>query len=245
MSRRRSPGDPSRAISYLRVSTDDQSGGIESQRAALAAYAAAHGLHIVAEHIDAGISGAAPLDRRPGLVGALVSLRDHGAGVLLAARRDRVARDPAIMRIIEAEISRLGATLITSDGIATGDDPGAVMLRGVLDLAAQYERGVIRARVKGGMSRLIKSGLSTGTPPLGYQVADDGRLIPSNESKAVARAIQLAAEGLTRAQIADRLTAEGYPARGSRWHPTTIQRMITRARRHGGPAACLDVDPGQ
>jgi DNA invertase Pin-like site-specific DNA recombinase len=231
--RRRSPGDPRIAISYLRVSTDEQAGGLESQRAALAAYAASHGLQIVSEHIDEGISGAAPLDRRMGLMEALDAIRDNGAGILLAVRRDRVAREPAIMRVIEGEISRMGASLLTADGIGTGEDPGSVMLRGVMDLAAQYERGVIRARVKSGMARLKAQNLSTGTPPIGYSIGEGGKLIPSEESAVIQRILQLASEGLTRIQIAERLNIEGFRSRGSKWHPTTIQRILSRASHTG------------
>jgi len=54
----------------------------------------------------------------------------------------------------------------------------------------------------------------------------------------VTRALELAAEGLTREAIASRLTAEGYRPRGRRWHKTTVQRMIARARMHGGPPPC-------
>lgn len=48
--------------------------GPEAQRAALLRWAEVRGLQLVAVHEDRGVSGAAPLDRRPGLLAALDSL---------------------------------------------------------------------------------------------------------------------------------------------------------------------------
>jgi len=44
-------------------------------------------------HEDRGVSGAAQLDRRPGLLAALDCLARHKATYLVAAKRDRFARD--------------------------------------------------------------------------------------------------------------------------------------------------------
>lgn len=236
-SRKRKQGDPRRAVGYVRVSTGEQGTGLESQRLQLESLAAAKGLEIVAWGQDEGVSGAAPLDKRPGLMEALGALHEHGAGVLLACRRDRLARDPVIMWAIEGEAGRAGAAIITGD-VGGGEDPGAVLARGVIDLAAQYERASIAARVRAGMRRLQAAGLSTGTPPVGYALGDSGRLVPSPESAAVARVLELAAEGVPHRQIADRLQAEGYSPRGARWHPTTVIRILRRARAYGGPPPC-------
>ncbi len=58
------------AVGYVRVSTDDQSIGLDAQRAALATWAAREGYRLITICEDSGVSGAAPLDRRPGLLSA-------------------------------------------------------------------------------------------------------------------------------------------------------------------------------
>jgi hypothetical protein len=59
------------AVGYVRVSTEEQVLGPEAQRVALARWAEGRGLQLVVVHEDRGVSGAAALDRRPGLLAAL------------------------------------------------------------------------------------------------------------------------------------------------------------------------------
>jgi site-specific DNA recombinase len=77
-----------RAVAYLRVSTDEQaqSGlGLEAQAHACRQWAAREGFDLAGPFAD-DVSGAAPLDRRPGLLDAIAALGqgDH----LLMAKRD-------------------------------------------------------------------------------------------------------------------------------------------------------------
>jgi DNA invertase Pin-like site-specific DNA recombinase len=85
MKRRAKSGDPTVAIGYCRVSTDEQQLGPIAQKDAMLAWAAGRGVTIVAVHEDVGVSGGAELDRCPGLLAALASVQEHGAGVLLVA----------------------------------------------------------------------------------------------------------------------------------------------------------------
>jgi DNA invertase Pin-like site-specific DNA recombinase len=75
-----------RAVAYLRVSTQRQrrSGlGIEAQRAAIARFAEAEGLTIVAEFVEAETGkGFDALDRRPQLAAALTAARSAKCSVL-------------------------------------------------------------------------------------------------------------------------------------------------------------------
>src|SRR3954469_11593790 len=95
------PGNPLVAVAYLRASTDEQRLGPEAQRAAIEAWAAREGVSVVAWHVDAGISGGSDLADRPALVAALGALRAARAGVLVVAKRDRLARDVAVAAAIE------------------------------------------------------------------------------------------------------------------------------------------------
>ena len=87
-------------VSYLRVSSQQQgkSGlGIEAQRAAVAAFAAAEGFEIVGEHVEVETGkGADALDRRPKLAAALSAAKRAGCAVVVA-KLDRLSRDVAFI----------------------------------------------------------------------------------------------------------------------------------------------------
>src|SRR5689334_12352699 len=107
------PGNPLLAVAYVRVSTDEQRLGPEAQRAAIDAWAAREGVAVVAWHVDAGVSGGSDLADRPSLIAALGALRAHRAGVLVIAKRDRLARDVAVAATIERAAKACGAKVMS------------------------------------------------------------------------------------------------------------------------------------
>lgn len=62
-----------RAAQYVRMSTENQNYSIGHQKAAIAAYAATHGLTVVRTFADEGISGLR-VDNRPGLKALLTTV---------------------------------------------------------------------------------------------------------------------------------------------------------------------------
>ena len=88
------------AVAYLRVSTQRQqrSGlGIEAQRTAITRFAAAEGLSIISEFVEAETGkGANALDRRPQLAAALATAKAAKCSVLVA-KLDRLSRDVAFV----------------------------------------------------------------------------------------------------------------------------------------------------
>ena len=212
-----------KAIGYVRVSTDEQALGVEAQQVALQAYADGHGLELGPVHVDRGISGATPLDERPGLLAATSEL---GAGdVLLVVRRDRLARDVVVAALVERLVERAGARIVSCAGEGNEGGPAGELLRSIVDAFAQYERALIRARTKAALAVKRSRGERTGSIPAGHTV-EAGQIVPTS---AVELASELRAEGLSCQAIADKLNADGYPAQGSRWHLTTVRRMLQRA----------------
>jgi DNA invertase Pin-like site-specific DNA recombinase len=124
---RKPPTDPTKVIGYLRVSTDEQTLGPEAQRAALERWrwCEAHQATLVAVYSDQDVSGGAALDKRPALLAAIAALKEHGAGVLLVAKRDRLARDTMLAAMVERLAGREGATVLTADeSVSVGLRPG-------------------------------------------------------------------------------------------------------------------------
>lgn len=219
MPRRTAPtADNRTAVAYLRVSTDDQHLGPEAQRAALTAWAAREGVTIAAWHTDAGVSGGAAIADRPALLAALADLRTHGAGVLLVAKRDRLARDVMAAAMIERLTLDAGARVVSAAGEGTeGDDPAAVLMRRMVDAFAEYERGLIAARTRAALAVKRARGEATSHAPYGYRTDEDGRLVKAEGEQAViARVRRARAEGITLRAIADALRAEGIVNRAGR-----------------------------
>jgi DNA invertase Pin-like site-specific DNA recombinase len=94
------------AVAYYRVSTQRQgrSGlGLEAQRTAVARFAEAEGIQILAEftEVETG-KGADALDRRPQLATALAMARKQRCPVLVA-KLDRLSRDVAFVAGLMAQ----------------------------------------------------------------------------------------------------------------------------------------------
>jgi site-specific DNA recombinase len=227
----RKPVDVSRAVAYVRVSTEDQNLGPEAQRSAIARWAASHGVTVLEVHEDR-LGGATPAEDRPGLMAALGGLRRHGAGILLAAKRDRLAREVVVAATIERLALDAGARIVTADGVAAEDTPEGQLMRGLLDLFAAYERAVIRARTKAALAAKRARGERVSRrPPLGFRF-DGGRLVADPAEQAVLDRIQgMRESGLSLKRVADILNAEGVRCRGGRWHVTTLARSCARVAR--------------
>ena len=64
--------------------------------------------------------------------------------------------------------------------------------------------------------------------PIGWRVGADGDTLERDEGEqtALAQIHALRADGVSIRAIADHLTAAGVPARGGRWHKTTIAKLV-------------------
>lgn len=159
--------DQRRAVVLCRVSTPDQVLGLAAQREACQAYAAAHGLTVVAVH-DEVIFGGTPFLDRHVLQAAIADMTVRDAGTLLAAKWDRLTRDPVTGVMLEHEVKRHGGQVVAADGAGNGDDPAAELLRGMLLLFAQFERRMIGVRTKAAMAVKRERGELIGRPHRGY-----------------------------------------------------------------------------
>jgi DNA invertase Pin-like site-specific DNA recombinase len=218
------------AIGYVRVSTDDQTLSVEAQRDRLAAWCRERGRALKAVYEDIGVSGGAPLDKRPGLMAALDSL--HSGVVLVAIKRDRLARDTMTAAMIERLAERAGARVATCDGTGEGDTPEAVLLRTMIDAFAQYELALIPGRTKLGLARKRAKGEKTGGyRPYGFQVATDGATLLAGEpEQAMLHTIYTwADQGLSQLAILRNLAAAGYRIRaGTPMTRMQLYRLLKR-----------------
>jgi DNA invertase Pin-like site-specific DNA recombinase len=218
MAKRIKAGDPKVAVGYVRVSTEEQSLGPQAQRSAIENWAAGRGVRVVAVFEDFGISGGAPAEKRPGLLAALGALRTLDAGMLVAAKRDRIARDTVIAAMVEQAVGRAGAMLTTADGASDGAGPEGQLMRGIVDVFAAYERGVIKSRTRAALAVKRTRGERTGQIPFGYALAADGVHLEENpaEQSIIGRIRALRAAGLSLRAVTAECARAGLVSRAAR-----------------------------
>lgn len=218
------------AVAYLRVSTDEQSLSPDAQRASIEAWAAREGVAITSWHLDQGVSGGTPIDERTGLCEALASMQAHKAGVLVVAKRDRLARDVMVSAMLEAQMDRAGARIVSTAGEGTDDDdPASRLMRHMVDAFAEYERAMIRARTVAALSVKKARGERVGTIPYGYELSADGTCLAPNASEqaTIARICELRREGGTLSLITQTLSAESrYSRTGNPLGMTQVARIL-------------------
>ena len=217
MVRRTTPNNPRTAVGYIRVSTEEQHLGPEAQRAAILAWATREGVSVLSWHTDAGVSGAAELDNRPALAAALGALRADAAGLLVVAKRDRLARDCYVAAAIDRAVATAGARVVSADGTCNGDTPADAFMRTILDAAAQYERALIRGRTKAALAAKRAKGERTGTVPYGFTADTAGRLVECPAELAVIAQVRaLRGAGMTFRAIVSELARAGVVGRTGR-----------------------------
>lgn len=233
-----------RAVAYVRVSTDEQTtsgAGLDAQLNAIREHCERHGIELVGTFADEGVSGAAALDKRTGLLDA-VNAVERG-GLLLVAKRDRLSRDPVSAAVVERMVAKRRGRIVSAAGEGTdADDPTSILLRRIVDAFAEHERLVIAARTRSALKAKARKGERVGPLPLGY-VADlparhlrpddetAAKLLPVVEELAVVDRIRSArAAGLSMRAIAGQLTADNVPTKTGRtaWSHSTVQRILDR-----------------
>ena len=216
-------------IAYLRVSTTSQAdsgAGLDAQHDACLRVAG----ELAGVYRDEGVSGKTGLDKRPALLEAIGEL---GKGdTLIVAKRDRLGRDPLVIAMIEASVSRKGARIVSAAGEGTdSDSPTDILMRRMVDAFGEYERLIIVARTKAALQAKKQRGERTGSIPYGKRLADNGvDLIPDESEQEILSVIfDLNSKGLSLRNIASRLTSKGYQSRGKAWHHQTIANIIAAA----------------
>jgi DNA invertase Pin-like site-specific DNA recombinase len=222
---------PTRAVAYLRVSTDKQADrgvSLDAQREKVEAYAKLYDLELVEVVVDAGES-AKTLDR-PGLQKALGMLRAGEADALLVAKLDRLTRSVRDLCDLVDRYFRDGKRSLLSVGeqVDTRSANGRMTLN-LLTTIGQWEREAIGERTATAMQHKAAQGEFTGgRTPYGFRLADDGEhLSPvEGEQAVVSEARALRARGLSLRAVAEALWEKGIGSRvGRPLAPIQIARM--------------------
>ena len=151
-----------RAALYLRVSTDEQT--TENQRLELTAVAIRAGWTIVETYEDAGISGAKGRDKRPAFDKLYKDAARRRFDVVAVWSVDRLGRSLQDLVAFLSDIHGFGIELyLHQQGIDTTTPAGKAMFQ-MLGVFAEFERAMIRDRVKSGLIRAKANGVTLGRP---------------------------------------------------------------------------------
>jgi site-specific DNA recombinase len=210
-----------RAVAYLRVSTDKQACegvSLEAQRAKVEQYAALYDLDLVAVEVDAGAS-AKSLDR-PGLGRALAALRSRQADALLVVKLDRLTRSVRDLgELLDGYFGpgKPAALLSVGDQIDTRTAAGRMVLN-LLTTVAQWEREAIGERTQVALAHKAARGERVGGVPYGFAVGPDGvHLVEHEGEQAVIGAVrELRTAGLSLRAIVAELEKRGLVSRSGK-----------------------------
>ena len=172
------------ARAYVRVSSARQEAGasLETQRAAIAAYASQHALTIAHEYVDI-LSGTR--DDRPRYQAMLSDL--HAGEIVLVWRLDRVGRKKSeLFRFFEyCKAQRIGIVSVTQPEMSNE------LARDIMSVIAAYESQQIAERVVPNMRRMASEGRWVSRVPRWYTLGPDGHLIPGPDAADAMRAFTL------------------------------------------------------
>jgi DNA invertase Pin-like site-specific DNA recombinase len=148
-----------RAAIYVRCSTVEQE--TDLQETELREYAAKRGWECVL-YRDKGQSGAK--NDRPALNQMLADLRKRKFDVILVWALDRLARSLKQLLTIAEECRSLGVDLVSLRQSIDTTLPAGRLTFQILGAVAEFERELLRERVKAGMAQAKRTGKHVGRP---------------------------------------------------------------------------------
>lgn len=220
-----------KAVSYVRVSGKGQvdGDGPERQRQAILKFATANGIELLGEYLDLGVSGTTELGARLGLAALLDRLESNGVRTVLVERADRLARDLMVQEVIVGQFSKIGATILTADGVdlTSSADPTRRLIRQVLGAVAEFEKNVIVLKLRAARERKRARGERVeGVKPYGHFPAEAAVL---DRMRALRRK-PVKAKRMSVAAIAAQLNAEGHRNRSGReWSAQMVHHVLSSA----------------
>lgn len=151
------------AVAYIRTSsaanvgTDKDSD--KRQREAIESYAKRAGFELAGEFTDAAVSGADPIETRPGFTALLDRIEGNGCRVVVVEDASRFARELVTQELGILALIKRGVRVLTAAGDVLTDtsDPSRVMMRQIAGAFAEYEKARLVAKLKAARERKRKA----------------------------------------------------------------------------------------
>jgi DNA invertase Pin-like site-specific DNA recombinase len=224
-------GKTSEAIGYMRTSSAANVGeGKDSearQRAAIERCARQAGIAVVDWFNDPAVSGADPIEARPGFAALLTRIASNGVRTIIVETASRFARDLMVQEVGFARLQGLGVTLIAADSpqVFLDDTPTAKVIRQVLGAVSEFDKAMTVAKLKGARDR---------------KRASAGKCEGRKSHQEMNPALVAAAKGLRKAyrgrrrslrEVAAELARQGFlNANGAPYAAASVKSMLERGQ---------------
>jgi DNA invertase Pin-like site-specific DNA recombinase len=158
--RRKTRQQSEKAVAYMRTSSATNTGADKDsekrQRVAIEAFAKRIGAEIVAWFYDPAVSGADPIEARPGFSALLDRLESNGVRTVIVEDASRFARDLVAQELGLLLLIKRGVRVVTASGddLTDTSDPSRVMMRQIAGSFAQYEKTRLVAKLRGARERI-------------------------------------------------------------------------------------------
>jgi DNA invertase Pin-like site-specific DNA recombinase len=142
------------AVAYLRTSSAANVGQDKDserrQRLAIERFAKHAGFAIVEWFYDPAVSGADPIESRPGFAALLNRVNGNGVRVVLVEDASRFARDLMAQELGIGVLVKLGMRVLTANGddLTVTDDAMKVAMRQIAGAFAQLEKARLVAKLR-------------------------------------------------------------------------------------------------
>lgn len=216
-------------IGYFRVSTARQgeSGlGLEAQEEAVSGYLRTHEGELVGSFTEVE-SG--KRKKRPQLLAAMAACKKQKAGLIIA-KLDRLARNAAfLLSIIEG-----GVPVVFCDMPDLPDGAVGKFMITQMAAVAELEAGLISQRTKAALARAKARGVELGAT--GKALAQKNKAQADDFAEGLRPVVERLQEDGARTidALVAAMNGEGVEtARGGRWHPATVHRLLVRLKHAG------------
>lgn len=155
---------PAKVAIYARCSTHDKGQDPELQLSPLREYCQRRGFTIAGEYVDNGISGMK--DKRPQLDRLMDAARKRQIDIILVWKLDRFGRTLKQLVMALDELTGIGIGFISyQDNLDLTTAQGRLMFH-IIASMAEFERELIKERVKAGLDNARRKGKKLGRKPL-------------------------------------------------------------------------------
>lgn len=218
------PVKKSSAVAYYRTSSAANVGAdkdsLRRQREAVESYA--RGRYALGQSFyDSAVSGAEPVDARPGFADLLAYCAEHGVKAVLVENASRFARDLAVQLTGHALLEARGIELVPVDAPTYFSDPSptAELVRQILGAVSQFEKAALVSKLRHAREqKRATEGRCEGRKAVPNAVIAEARRLARKPPKGQRRSLRA---------IAAELAALGHVGpSGAPYHAGSIKHML-------------------
>jgi DNA invertase Pin-like site-specific DNA recombinase len=221
------------AVAYIRTSSAANVGADKDsdkrQRAAIEAFGKRAGFTLVGEFTDAAVSGADPIETRPGFAELLNRIEDNGVRIVIVEDASRFARELVTQELGILALIKRGMRVLTANGddLTDSSDPSRKMMRQIAGSFHEYEKARLVAKLKAARDRKRAIGTKVegrkSHAELNPEMVALARQLRRKRPKGGQRSLR---------EISRELAAAGYlNEHGRPFAPNSVRNMLAEPRR--------------